>query len=151
MLAHKPLSCCLIAGVLAGLLLPLSGCAGRYDVNEVLRRLVDERGLDTGETSITIRIANQTTGLSEKLTLRIDGLEEVFECPASDMVCDYPLSEIPDLIEAIQEERYNEDGGFSGGRILEGRTGFTLDRENYAPGNIIVFLLGAESALVRVL
>lgn len=135
----------------AGALFLAAGCAGRYDVNEVLRRLVDQRGLNPGSTTVTIRISNQTQGTTEKLTLRIDGLDEVFECPYTEMVCDYPLGDIPDRIETVQEERYDEEGGFVGGRILLGQSGFTLDRDDYEAGSVIVFLLGAETAEVRVL
>lgn len=141
----------LVMGIGAGLLLLSSGCAGRYDVNEVLRYLVERRGLDTGETTVTVRLSNQTAGYDERVTLRIDGLTSVFECPADEMVCDYILVEIPDLIEVIEEQRYDEDGGFAGGRILEGQPGFTLDKTQYRPGSIIVLQMGVESARVRVL
>ncbi len=138
-------------GIGAGLPLLSSGCAGRYDVNEVLRYLVERRGLDTGENTVTVRLSNQTAGYDERVTLRIDGLTSVFECPADEMVCDYILVEIPDLIEVIEEQRYDEDGGFAGGRILEGQPGFTLDKTQYRPGSIIVLQMGVESARVRVL
>ncbi|MGQ9651898.1 MAG: hypothetical protein ACUVXJ_17475 [Phycisphaerae bacterium] len=135
----------------AGLLLLSSGCAGRYDVNEVLRYLVERRGLDTGETTVTIRLSNQTAGYEERVTVRIDGLTSVFECPAEETICDFVLVEIPDLIEVIEEQRYDENGGFAGGRILEGQPGFTLDNTQYRPGSIIVLQMGVESAKVRVL
>jgi hypothetical protein len=139
-----------LVAVLASGLLPLVGCGGS-DVNEVLRQLVDDRGLNPTDTSLTIRISDQTEGLDEKITLRIDGLDEVFECPAKEKVCSFPLTQIPDTIEAIQEERYDTDGGFQGGRVFEGLPGFSLDRSDYGPGSIIVFLLGADSAEARVL
>jgi len=141
----------LVVGVAAGLILPAAGCTGGYDVNEVLRQLVEDRGLDTGETTVTVRISNQTAGYEEQLTLRIDGLEEVFTCPADEMVCDYILTEIPDLIEAIEEQRYDEDGGYGGGRVLEGQDAFILDQNDYRPGSIILYQLGVEAAEVRVL
>ena len=138
-------------GIVAGLILPAAGCTGGYGVNEVLRQLVDSRGLDTGDTTVTIRISNQTAGFEERLTLRIDGVEDVFDCPADEGVCDFVLTEIPDLIEALEEQRYDEDGGFGGGRILEGQPEFTLDQTDYRPGSIILFQLGVEAAEVRVL
>lgn len=139
------------AGVIASLLLLNTGCAGRYDVNQVLRYLVEQRGLDTGETTVTIRVSNQTAGYDEKVLVRIDGLTSVFECPAEEMVCDYVLTEIPELIEVIEEQRYDEDGGFAGGWVVEGLPGFTLDNTQYRPGSIIVLQVGVESPQVRVL
>lgn len=143
----------LLGMVLAAASLMLStGCAtGRYDVNEILWYLVEQRGLDTGETTVTVRLSNQTAGYDERVTLRIDGLTSVFECPAEEMVCDYILIEVPDLIEVIEEQRYDEDGGFAGGRILEGQPGFTLDNTQYRPGSIILLQMGVESAQVRVM
>ena len=154
MLSFKRLSsvaALLTVGIAVGLIIPAAGCTGGYGVNEVLRQLVEIRGLDTGETTVTIRISNQTAGYEEQLTIRIDGVTDVLTCSADEMVCDFVLTEIPDLIEALEEQRYDEDGGFGGGWILEGQPEFTLDQNDYRPGSIILFQLGVEAAEVRVL
>ncbi len=150
MVAFKRMAWFSVAGALASLAILLAGCGGRYDVNEILRQLVEERGLGGGDDTVTVRIANQTVGVDEVITLRIDGLEEVFSCPAEEMVCNYPLGTIPQQIDVVEEQRYDEDGGFVGGRILDGQPGFTITREQYSAGSIILLLFGSDIADVRV-
>jgi len=117
----------------------------------VLRQLVESRGLVDPTTTVTIRIADQTPGLDEKLTVRIDGLESVLVCPATQGSCDFVLADIPDTIEAIQEQRFDQDGGYQGGRVFEGQTGFSFDRSDYGAGSVILFLLGDQNGTVQVL
>jgi hypothetical protein len=140
-----------VAGLsLGACLAALAGC-GSSDVNAVLRQLVEDRGLIDPSTTVTIEIANQTPGVEERLTLRIDGLDQVFVCPAAEGSCEFPLEQIPDTIEAIQEERYDGDGAFAGGRVLEGQPAFAFDRSDYGQGSIVLYLLGESSAEAKVL
>ena len=130
----------LLAGVGCGFL------ATGQQLNAVLKQLVGQLDLDTNPDAVTIRIINQSGGLTEQLDLRVDGLLQTFTCKSEEGICDFTLDTQPSLVEAVEERRLDADGAFRGGRSFEGQEEFTFGEEDIFAGTTIVFQLSESLA-----
>jgi len=139
-----------VAGVVAATsLLAGAGCgflATGQQLNNVLKQLVGQLDIDTNPDAVTIRIINQSGGLTEQLDLRIDGLLQTFTCESEQGICDFTLDTQPSAVEAVEERRLDADGAYRGGRSFEGQEEFTFGEEDIFAGTTIVFQLSESLA-----
>ena len=143
----------LLGGLMGAGLLVWTGCGGvsPSNVSDLISQLGGDLDIGAAATGLTIRIVNQSADLTEELDVRVDGVLRTFTCEPEVGVCDSVLAELPSLLEVVAERRLDEEGGFRGGRNLEGQPGFTFTPSDLQPGAIIVFQFSEEEASARVL
>ena len=138
-----------VAVILGASLVAGAGCgflATSQDLNAILEELVADLDLPTDTGIVTIRIINQSGGLTEQIDLRVDGLLQTFTCESEEGICDFGLDTLPSVVEAVAERRLDEDGGFRGGRSFEGQEEFTFSGTDIQAGTTIVFQLSESLA-----
>jgi hypothetical protein len=122
------------------------------DPNALLRFLAGNP--DSGQDTVTIRLANQSTVYTVRLTVRFDGDSEdirEYKCDADEGTCDFILPSIPTMIEGLAETRWDEDNIYRGGTNMALQPGFTFTTEDYGPGSVILFQLGGDDVEASVL
>ena len=129
------------------------GCGfSTSDPNALLRFLAGNP--DSGQDTVTIRLANQSLLYTVKLQIRFDGdsnnIRE-YECSPDEGICDIFLPEIPNMVEGISETRWDEDDIYRGGTNMVQQPGFTFTIEDYGPGSVILFQLGGDDVRAEVL
>jgi hypothetical protein len=141
------------AGLTLASLFALTGCfpGAGLSVNQLLRELAASQDPAAANPALTIRVVNQTAGLDELVRVEIDGEEETLFCSADEGTCDFLLVNLPSRVEAIEEERYNADGDFAGGRTFAGQPEWIFTTNEFTTGSIILFLLAEDEASAQVL
>ena len=99
-------------------------------------------------TSVTIRVINEAgTGITETLTLEIDGALTVITCTSTQHVCESVLPTCPQQVLAISERRTDTTGAFRGGRNFNGSDeSFNFTEGEFSCGQVITYMFTATSA-----
>ncbi|HSW44915.1 MAG TPA: hypothetical protein VLM89_05040 [Phycisphaerae bacterium] len=123
--------------------LPCVGCFAPSggDFESLLRMLLGDSAAAARASTLTIRIVNEAgSGISEEVTLEVDGETAPLVCSATEHVCDFPLPQCPQQVIAISERRTDTQGFFQGGRNFNGSDeAFNFIRGEFECGDIILY------------
>ncbi len=100
------------------------------------------------ENTLTIRLINEAgSGITESLTLEIDGVDQTFTCSSTQNVCDFILDVCPQAVIAVSERRTDAAGLFQGGRNFNGSDeSFNFTAGEFQCGQVILYRFSGEDA-----
>lgn len=139
----------LLSGLALLATLTAAGCfaAGGNQFRQLLLQLAGKSGTAL-ENTLTIRLINEAgSGITESLTLEIDGIQNTYTCSSDQNLCDFVLETCPQAVIAISERRTDAAGLFQGGRNFNGSDeSFNFTAGEFECGQVILYRFSENDA-----